>query len=200
MLQQPESLSDERENTVPQVVQSEGASLHIAVDPERLVDTMRELGVSEQGITDTTIYLDTKSRFQTFGTHYPNKIGRLRFRSNPELQKAEGDIVRLSIVMKGKPRTPEEINRTLVHELEHRAQQDRSDRNLTQGHIAIYGLAIAGLVIGNRIGEGKVTNVMGAVVGAGFGHSIGYLIAPHERQARTRARNVTSSAVKSITQ
>jgi len=188
-------LPEQTFTSVPRVIHDEMATPDISVDPERLAETMRELGVSEQGISDTTVYMDPKSRLQTFGTHYPNMIGRLRFRSIPEIQEAEGDIVRLSTVMKGKPRTAEEVNRTLVHELEHRAQEERHDPKLTQGHIAIYGLALAGAIIGNRLGGSKTSRAIGTAMGAAIGHSVGYIIAPHERQARARAREVTSNAV-----
>ena len=45
------------------------------------------------------------------------------------------------------------------------------------------GLAAAGALAGNRLGKTPVTKKMGLAIG----HSIGYLIAPHERQARQRA-------------
>jgi len=183
------------ETSLPHVVYGEGLDSGITVSPDQIAQTMQELGVSEQGISDTTIYMDPKSRLQTYGTHYPNRLGRLRFRSNPEIQEASGDIIRLSTIMKGTPRTDEAINRTLVHELEHRAQEERHDVKLTQGHIAIWGLALAGAVIGNRLGRSGVTKTAGTVIGAAIGHSAGYMIAPHERQARERARQVTTTAV-----
>lgn len=188
--------SQSSEVSLPRVVYGGGTDSSISVDAQEVAETMQDLGVSKQGISDTTIYVDPKSRFQTFGTHYPNKIGRLRFRSNPQIQEAKGDIVRLSTVMKGKPRTGEEINHTLVHELEHRAQEDRHDSKLTEGHIAIWGLATAGAILGNRLGKNRASKVVGTAMGAGVGHSLGYMIAPHERQARATAKAVKTSAVK----
>lgn len=179
----------------PTIAYGEVPNAEIVIDPVQAAATLRDLGVSEQGINNTTIYIDPKNRIQTFGTHYPNRNGKLRFPSVPEIQQAQGDIIRLSTTMRGKPRTPEEINRTFVHEAEHRAQKERHDKKLTEGHIAIWGLALAGAVFGNRLGKNKVTKTIGAVVGAAVGHTAGYTIAPHERQARERARTVTSSAV-----
>lgn len=181
--------------TLPRIVYGEGTDPGISVDTGKVAQTMRDLGVSEQGINETTLYVDPKSRLQTFGTHYPNKVGRLRFRSNPEIQEAKGDIVRLSTIMKGKARSADEINRTMVHELEHRAQGDRHDSKLTEGHLAVWGLAVAGAILGNRLGKNKASKIVGTAIGAGIGHSLGYMIAPHERQARERARQVTTKAV-----
>lgn len=160
--------------------------------------TMQELNISEQGINNTSIYMDPKNRLLNLGTHYPNRLGRLRFRSTPELRNAEGDIVRISTKVKGKERTAEQMNHTLVHELEHVAQQDRSDRNLDTGHIAIWGLAAVGAIIGNKLGKQtgiKAGRAAGAAIGAAVGHQTGYIIAPHERQARQRAREVTTKAI-----
>lgn len=174
--------------TIPKVIYGKGVDPAIHADPQQLADTMRDLGVSEQGIADSAVYLDPKSRFQTFGTHYPNSIGKLRFRSIPELQETEGDIIRLSTKMKGKPRSDEGMNVTLVHELEHLAQGDRKDRKVTEGHVAIWGLAAAGAVLGNKLsGKNKAGKALGTLAGAAAGHTLGYMIAPHERQARKRA-------------
>lgn len=175
----------------PRVIYGEGVDLAIDVDRAQLAQTMQKLGISEQGINNTTTYIDPNNRFLVFGTHYPNKLGRLRFRSNSEIQKAKGDIIRLSTIVRGKPLTQEQINRALVHELEHVAQQDRHDRKLTAGHLAIYGLAAVGAMIGSRYGY----PVGSGLVGFGAGHQLGYLLAPHERQARKRAREVQTRAV-----
>lgn len=191
----PQDAASMSQTPVPTITYGKDTDPILIMDPHEAAQTLRELGVSDQGISDTTVYMDPKSRLQTFGTHYPNQIGRLRFRSNPEIKQTKGDIIRLSTVMKGKPRTPEEINRTFVHEGEHRAQEERHDRKLTEGHVAIYGLMLAGALLGNRLGRGKVTKTIGTVLGAGLGHTSGYMIAPHERQARARARTVTSTAV-----
>jgi hypothetical protein len=191
------------EGAVPKVVLGDGVDPTLAVDAHQLGTTMRSLGISEAGIANSAVYLDPKSRLQTFGTHYPNKLGRLRFRSVQELEQTSGDIVRLSTKMKGKPRDAAGMNVTLVHELEHLAQGDRRDKNVHEGHLAIWGLAAAGAVLGNRIGgRSKATKVLGTVLGAAAGHTLGYMIAPHERQERKRAGQglsrlpeVTSSAI-----
>lgn len=187
----------------PHIVYGEGVDSAVSVDEQALGQTMRELGVSEQGIANSAVYIDPKNRLQTFGTHYPNLLGRLRFITNPEVQKSKGDIVRLSTTVKGKPRSGEQMNRTLVHELEHLAQHDRHDPKVTEGHIAIWGLAAVGAIVGNRLGrKTKTKSLVGATLGAVLGHSLGYLIAPHEQQARNRAgqsrgrsAEVTSRAV-----
>lgn len=189
-------LTSDQNTPTPQIVYGEGANSDISVDTQAVAETMRHLGISDRGIDAATIYIDPVNRFQTFGTHYPNRVGRLRFRTNAEIQQAKGDIVRLSETVKGKPRTAEEMNHTLVHELEHLAQQDRHDTKLTTGHVAIWGLVVAGGMLGNKLGKNKATRATGALVGAAIGHAVGYLAAPHERQARARARQVHMTAIK----
>ena len=179
----------------PRVVYGKGIDPSITSNSSSHTETMRQLAISEEGIAKTTIILDPKRRFLNYGTHYPNKVGRLRFRSNPEIQSSKGDIIRLSTVMmnwrrmKFEPRTAERMNVTNVHELEHVAQQDRHDRKVTQGHIAIYGLAVLGAIAGNRLNRG-VKGKVGATIGGFLGYQLGYRLAPHERQARLRAGQV----------
>lgn len=188
--QPPSSSSDmntESPEPVPKVIYGEDVDPTVLVDARELGQTMRNLGISDESIANSAVYIDPRNRLQTFGTHYPNRIGRLRFRSVPEIQLVKGDIVRLSTTVKNKARTDEEMNRTLVHELEHLAQSDRKDRRVTEGHLAIWGLAAAGAILGSRLGGNKMFKAAGTAVGAAVGHSLGYLMAPHERQARKRA-------------
>ena len=177
------------------MVYGRDASRVAEVDSDALIETTQTLGISDHSTDATTVYIDPKNRIQTFGTHYPNWLGKLRFPGVLEIQESKGDVVRISTRVKGVPRTSEQINRTLVHELEHVAQHDRNDKKLTQGHIAIWGLAIAGAILGHKLGKGKVAKLSGTLVGAGVGHSVGYMIAPHERQARNRAKEVESRAI-----
>lgn len=173
-----------QERIAPRVVYSGDNASSVTIDPAIAAETMRELGISVDGIAHGTIYVDGKNRLVANGTHYPNKLGRLRFITNPDVRAAQGDIVRLSTQIKGKPRSEELMNRTLVHELEHYAQQDRRDPNIHAGHLAIWGLAAAGAGIGSRLGKTRPAKIASAIVGVGIGHMIGYRIAPHERQAR----------------
>lgn len=181
--------------TAPVIVYDENTRPNIHIDPQSAGNTLRGLGVSELGISETTIYMDPKNRLRTYGTHYPDWVGRLRFSSITEIRQTKGDVIRLSTVMKGVSRTAEEMNHTFVHEAEHCAQQERRDHKITEGHIAIWGLTLASAVIGNRLSKRKITRVAGALVGAVIGHTAGYRIAPHERQAHLRARQVTSTAI-----
>ena len=189
-------------HSVPTVLYGGNAANVISLDEHALADTMQELGIPEKAIGETTIYMDPRARLISFGTHYPNKLGRLRLRKVPGIKDATGDIIRLSTKMVfeseklGRDTNDSRMNRIAVHELEHVAQQERHDRKLNEGHIAIWGLAAAGAVIGNRLGRTKKGKALGTAVGGYVGHSIGYMIAPHERQARARARQVKSTAIK----
>lgn len=170
----------------PRIIYGKGVDPSVSVDPEIAAQTMRELGVSETSIANSAVYIDPKNRLLNNGTHYPNTLGRLRFRSVPEIRDVEGDIIRLSTTVRGKERTAEQMNKTTTHEWEHLAQADRHDRKVTEGHIAIYGLAALGALSGNRLGKGAKGKV-GAAIGGFVGYQLGYLLAPHERQARLRS-------------
>lgn len=112
---------------------------------------MRELGISKTAIANSAVYIDPKNRLVSNGNCYPNTLGRLRFRSVAELQEVQGCIVRLSTKVKGKARAEVQMNRTAIHEWEHLAQADRCDFKITEGRIAIYGLAGLGGVSGQQI-------------------------------------------------
>lgn len=181
-----EQMKTSEPTSQPCIVYGEDIDPSVIVDPELAAQTMRELGVSEAGIANSAVYVDPKNRIANNGTHYSNRLGRLRFRSIPELQDVEGDVVRISTKVRGKERTEELMNKTLTHEWEHLAQADRHDRKVTEGHVAIYGLAALGALAGNRLGRGAKGKV-GAAIGGFLGYQLGYWLAPHERQARLRA-------------
>jgi len=183
-------------SVLPLIVYGEGVDPNDSINPEAAALTMKELGISDQAIGDAAIYLDPENRMVNYGTHYSPRQAQLRFRSIPELSNVKGEVVRLSANMRGKALTEQQMNRTLVHELEHVAQHDRDDSKVTTGHIAIWGLAAAGAVIGSRYGKSNLVKTAGTVLGAFLGYEFGYLIAPHERQARQRGRSVTSTAVR----
>lgn len=181
---------------LPRIIYGEGADPSVLVDPNAAAQTMRELGVSEASIFNSAVYIDPKNRLANHGTHYTPRLGRWRFRSVPELQDVKGNIVRVSTTVRSKARTAEQINRTATHEWEHLAQADRHDRKVTEGHIAIYGLAALGALAGSKLGKS------GTAIGGLLGYQLGYRFAPHERQARRRAgqgrgwsAQVTTSAV-----
>jgi hypothetical protein len=180
----------------PRVVYGERISPDLTVDINGAADTMRELDTSDGTTGNTTIYLDPTNRFATNGIAYPRTLGRLRHIFYPELRNAPGPIVRISTKVKGKKRTEEQMNHTLAHELEHVAQMDRKDPRLKMGHLAIWGSAALGAVIGNKLGSGKKARTAGTLLGAMIGQQVGYRIAPHERQARERAKVVNTSAIK----
>src|SRR5690606_36975728 len=140
------------------------------------------------------------NRLLNNGTHYPGWLGRLRFRSIPELKRVRGDIVRITTVKRGKPRSSELMNQTWIHEEEHVAQADRHDKKVVLGHLATWGMTAASAVAGYRLGPGV------SVLAAGLGNRIGYILSPHEIQARRRAgqhkrrkaQAVTTTAIRRI--
>lgn len=189
-----------KESVRPSIVYGRDQKDYISIDPLTATQVMRELGVSESGIANSVIYIDYKNRLLNNGTHYPNKLGRLRFFFIPELRGVKGDIVRLSTKVRGKERTASQMNKTITHEWEHLAQDDRKDIKVIQGHITIYGLAIVSILAGGFMG-----GMAGAFICGLLGYQIGYWLAPHERQARLRSGQIyglnptiTSGAVKRI--
>lgn len=186
-MDQPNSEIKSSEQTAyPHVVYGERADDGVALDRFATAQAMREIGISDTAITNSAIYIDPKNRLSSNGTHYPNWLGRLRFPSVTELQKVDGDIIRLSTRVRGKERTEDQLNRTMAHELEHLAQADRNDLRLSVGRAMIYGFAALGALAGSRLSQGSKKSV-GILAGGLLGHQIGYWIAPHERQARQRA-------------
>lgn len=196
------AVEQDKELSTPRIVIGKGTEQDITVDEHAVANTMRDLGISEEAIATSAVYIDPKNRLINNGTHYSRSIGRRRFRSNKELQDVEGDIVRLTIRKRYKDRPTELMNKTLVHELEHLAQDDRDNMKVTMGHIAIWGLAAAGAVLGHKIGsrKGGVITPITTAVGAYIGHSIGYRVAPHERQARVRSGQVKGKGAEVLSQ
>lgn len=190
--------STQTDISTPTIVYGNHSEGKVALDPLDAASAMHELNISEQTIGNSAVFVDPKNRLLNYGTHYPGRLGRLRFHSIPELKDVEGDIIRISTRVRGKDRTAEEMNRTFTHELEHLAQHDRHDKKVTAGHIAVWGLAALGAVVGSHTGKNKLAKTAGMTLGAIAGYEAGYMIAPHERQARNRAREVTSSALRRI--
>jgi len=187
-----ESQHEQQHQPRPRIVMGEGVDPSIGIDRNALSETMQELGISENVMNNATVVVDPNNRLLNYGTHYSKREARLRF---PGLRNTPGQAVRVSAKVRGKERTEKQMNRTLVHELEHVAQSDRRDKKVTAGHVAIWGLTAAGALAGNRIGKNKASKTLGIVVGAIAGNRLGYLGAPHERQARARAREVRTTAI-----
>jgi hypothetical protein len=184
----------------PNIIISPETKGELIIDPRTVAQTMQELGISKQGIRNTSILVDETNRIATNGIAYPRWLGILRHLHHPQLRDAPGPIIRLSSVVKGKERSAEDMNRTLVHELEHVAQMERKDPNIKLGHIAIWGLAAAGGIAVNRLmrGRSKVIRSTATFAGAAMGQQLGYRIAPHEIEARQRAEEISTSAIRRI--
>lgn len=181
----------------PKIITSPGLVSRLAVDANVVGQTMADIGISEEVISTTSVYVDDSNHLSTNGIAYPKWLGRIRHFTNPELRRADGPIVRISSVVKGAERAEDDMNTTLVHELEHVAQMGRHDLNLKLGHMAIWGLAVAGGISANRLSNGRsrAARVAATLVGAGLGQQIGYKLAPHEVQARERSHTIITSAI-----
>ena len=171
---------------------------YASVNAVELSNVMAELGISDETIEQTTVIVDGKSRLGIKGYAMAGSrlaIARRRFPEHADV--INGPVVRLSTTMRGKPRPPGAINKTLVHEAEHIAQFERQDPNVTFGRIAIYGCLIAGAAAGNLLTRHQNPFIRAAATfgGAVIGKEIGYRTAPSENQARRRSEQVVTTTV-----
>ena len=180
----------------PNIITSPGLKNRV-VDPMAVGQIMVDLQMSQDLIERTSIYVDDSNRLATNGIAYPKWLGRIRHFTKPQLRTAEGPFVRISSVVKGFERSADDMNITLVHELEHVAQMGRHDPKIRLGQLAIWGLALTGGIAANRLatGHSKVGQAAATVVGVAMGQQIGYRIAPHEVQARDRSHAVRMTAI-----
>jgi len=158
----------------------------VQIDVRELTRIMGECGLSTEAIGRITIYIDSKFHISMNGSAWPSYLARFRF---PRLPR-NGNVVRISTHVRGKPRTALSLNHTLVHELEHVAQVERKDIRMFIGHATIIVTVAAGLVVGVW-----AHSILVALLGGLIGEQIGYWFAWHEIQARDRARNVTTTAI-----
>lgn len=173
-------------------------SRSVEVDPVELRRTMQGIGISEAGIGQTAIVVDGKNRTSYNGSQAPKWVDRLTHGVHPYNQ-GKGTVIRLGTKVRGKNRSLEDINDTLVHELEHTVQYDKRDKSLLIGNMLIYGgsFALAALVDVLARKAGVKHRSLASVGGFVLGNRIGYQLAPHENQARQRARELKTSAIKS---
>lgn len=178
------------EPNAPRIIYGRGAGSHAIVDANGAAKTMQELGVTEEMIANSTIYVDGISRLVNRGAYYGGGLHWFYNILHPDTRGMTGNLLRLSTTMRGRRRSPEGMNQTFVHEAVHLAQRDRGDSNVLIGEVAIYGFAVLGAIVGDRIGQGGVKGKALAVLGALAGYQLGYRLAPNEREARSMAGQV----------
>jgi len=159
---------------------------------EATAASMAEGRVSPPGISGTSIVYDDKNRLSYNGSEKPKWLDRMLHGRLPE-NEGRGSVVRVGTRVRGKDRTPEEVDETTRHELEHVAQADRHDVRVPIGSVAIWGGAAVGTWVGSKVGRRPATRIAGALLGAVIGHAAGYKVAPHERQARARAKEALTT-------
>ena len=191
--------SASKEMPLPVIKAIEGGEELAEIDPFILAATMSELGVSDEAIRQTTVLLDGKNHVTFRGVAFPDSLSWLAKRKFPEhTDDIDGPVIRLSAQFRGRPRSATDMNRTLVHEVEHLAQYDRRDMNVAIGRFAIYGGMILGAIAGNVLARERriPTRALATIGGAIIGKQIGYQVAPHEHQARCRSDDIATTAVK----
>lgn len=183
----------------PEILISSSASDHLSVDADGVAKVMNELGITAETIRATTIYFDHYNYVLINGITYPNLLGRVRYLTIPVMRQTNGPIVRVSSRVQGKWRSARAMNVTLVHELEHVAQMDRRDRSRKIGQLGRWVLTAVAASFGVWLtaagGRWRAGYILGLAI---IGHVLGYVIAPHEAQARKRARLVEISAIKRV--
>lgn len=179
------------------------------LDPTAITEDMYKLGISDEGIARTTIVVDGSDRpISKTGIRGGADYKWHDRRKHAEHSNNEGDgsIVRIyenyrawRSPFKQVRRTPEELNKTLMHELEHVAQMERKDPRLYAGIAMMLGTAaigsLAGERIGRKVGGGYGARLGGAAIGLVAGRYIGYKASPHEIQARKRAKTTKTDSI-----
>lgn len=181
----------------PKIVVGEGVSPDLSVDPEAVADTMRALGTSEEAIASTTVYIGGKSNVSRRGFQINKSMDR-SIHGSLERNEGGGTVIRVNTTLRGKTLSDESMNNTLVHELEHNAQADRNDPRVKLGNLAIISLLGVGFLTGNRLGRktsNKAVEMAATLAGGIAGLNAGYVLAPHEIQARKRAKTTKTQAI-----
>lgn len=167
-----------------------------SIDDEKLADHMaHDYRLSAEQIASTAIVISANNRFAYLGSAAPKTLDRL-IHGKSLINEGDGLVVMLTTRLKGKDRTPAEVNETLAHELEHVAQAARGDRSYGIGNVAVWGLTLAGAITGNYVGKSRVGRLGGLIVGGVVGQQLGHQIAPHELEAQQAAKKFELSVVQ----
>lgn len=174
---------------------AQSAASDVYIDSDACVQILRKLQVSEHAIASTTIEIDVLNRWNIRGSTMPKRLDRW-LHGPSEHNKGSGLYVRVASKYRGRYRSATAMNQTLVHELEHVAQISRHDIRQA-GLITMLIAIVAGTVTGWKISHDRsvATRLMISFIGFVIGLSVGYFTAPHEVQARSRARYVRSKAI-----
>lgn len=184
----------------PQVVTSEASNLE--VDADSLADIMQiEYGISPELVANTTVLIDDKNHLSYKGSQTTKLLDRL-VRGREDYNDGDGSVVRISSKFRGIERTPDEMNVTLAHELEHVGQMDRKDWGIKVGNFMIWGSAVVGAALGYGLikDRNNIAKISATLTGAISGQKIGYILAPHERHARSRAKRTKINAIQRKTE
>lgn len=188
----------ENHTPTPKIRSINGGEQYAEANADILQSTMSALGIPDETIGRTTVIIDGKSRLSIKGIAFPASLTwftRRRYREHAE--SIDGPVIRLSTSMRGKRRSAAAINKTLVHELEHTAQNSRNDLRIKLGHFTIFGGMIAGAIAGNTLThKNPFTRAMSVLAGAAIGKELGYRVAPHEKQARTRSTEIITDVIR----
>lgn len=153
----------------------------IHVDLAGVAEAMKALGVSEQTIQSTTIYVDSYPHLTILGSVWPRFLAWLRY---PRLAP-RGHVVRLSSKMFFLGPTDRTINHTLIHEIEHVAQIERKDTRILIGYLTNLVFLLAGIALGlTNKSDVIIFKVLIIFITALFGLRVGYMFSLHEMQAR----------------
>lgn len=158
----------------------------LRVDLMGIAKIMKSLGLSEETIQTTTVYIDSRQHLTVRGSVWPKFLAKLRY---PRLAPS-GCVIRLSGNMFFTGPTDRTINHTLIHEIEHVAQIERKDVRIFIGYLTSIIFSANGVALGLAsnpsvvILEVLITGITGL-----FGLQLGYLLSLHEMQARKTSAN-----------
>ncbi len=168
----------------------------VGVDPAMLTQLTEDLHIEPRAIVQTSILIENRPNELYKGSHTPKWLDR-KLNGKQSWNEGEGSVVRIATRRRGKDLTDEEMNQTLVHELEHVAQHSRKDAGMKVGNGAIWGFAAMGAGMGRELAKDKglIAKVIIPLGMAAIGQQVGYKLAPHERGARRQAQQITTTEI-----
>lgn len=192
-----------QEGLPPVVTPEDGDAFYsnFHIDPDKLAafatNPEGPIGLSIEDLSRVPVAFDAKPRVFTYGSTRDPSVALIGPRLNIRDGLAPDAIpVKVGIRTARKVLSPEKIESTLVHELRHVKQVAHREKSLKRGKTLMmsayltgaYGIPAAMEAIngGKSLSLGDLA--IGGLCGALGGLSVGYKLAPHEREARKAAK------------
>lgn len=130
----------------PEVIYQGDLDQQFIIVPEKAAEIMTRLGIKEEAIAGSAIIVSGNCLF-SLGRTFPGPLAKWRYILSPQeqLRNPNGAVARVSAKQLGQPRTLDQINQTLAHELTHIKQIEEHPHATTTALLAVLSAsAIAG--------------------------------------------------------